>query len=104
MNLPAGGGAYFRLFPYQLVRAALKGCQNRQVPGTFYIHPWEVDPGQPRLDVPRVWRWRHYGGLGHTASRLKRLLTEFRFNPIAETVAALQNGKRAHCESLVSQS
>jgi len=94
MNLPAGGGAYFRLFPYGFVRFAFQGCQKRQVPGTFYIHPWEVDPGQPRLDVSRVWRWRHYGGLSRTGGRLKRLLSEFRFRPIAETVAALQNGKR----------
>lgn len=99
MNIPAGGGAYFRLFPYQLVRAALQDCQQRRVPGTFYIHPWEVDPDQPRLNVPGIWRWRHYGGLRRTVSRLNRLLTEFRFSPITETVASLQNGKGVPVES-----
>lgn len=88
-RLPAGGGAYFRLLPYALARAALRDCERRGVPGTFYIHPWEVDPDQPRLDVSWVTRIRHYGGLARTRERLRRLLTEFRFTPMAETVATL---------------
>jgi polysaccharide deacetylase family protein (PEP-CTERM system associated) len=86
VNLPAGGGAYFRLFPYGLVRAALRDFQQRGVPGTFYIHPWEIDPGQPRLPVSWATRVRHYGGLHRTVGRLERLLEEFRFQPIAATV------------------
>ncbi len=89
MSLPAGGGAYFRLFPYWLVRAALLDSQRRRVPATFYIHPWEVDPGQPRLAVPWTTRIRHYGGLGGTLERLRRLLGEFRFTQISGTVASL---------------
>lgn len=85
VNLPAAGGAYFRLLPYALVRAALRDCERRGVPGTFYIHPWEADPGQPRLDVPRLTRLRHYGGLRRTEPRLKKLLREFRFTSIAPT-------------------
>ena len=88
MRLPAGGGAYFRLLPYGLTRAALKQCERRGVPGTFYIHPWELDPGQPRLAVPWPTRVRHYGGLGRTARRLERLLGEFRFTAVRDTVAA----------------
>jgi polysaccharide deacetylase family protein (PEP-CTERM system associated) len=83
VNLPAAGGAYFRLFPYGLVRAALRSCEQRGVPGTFYLHPWEVDPDQPRLAVPWLTRVRHYGGLTRTRSRLERLLEEFRFTSIA---------------------
>jgi polysaccharide deacetylase family protein (PEP-CTERM system associated) len=82
-NLPAGGGAYFRLFPFALVRAALRACERRGVPGTFYIHPWETDPAQPRVAVPWTTRVRHYGGLGRTVRRLERLLSEFRFTSIA---------------------
>ncbi len=82
-NLPAAGGAYFRLLPYALVRAALADAQRRGVPATFYIHPWEVDPEQPRLPVSRLTRVRHYGGLHRTAPRLERLLSEFRFGTIA---------------------
>lgn len=89
MRLPAGGGAYFRLFPYGLVQAALRDCERRGVPGTFYIHPWELDVGQPRFPVPWATRIRHYGGLGRTDGRLDRLLREFRFTTMADTVATL---------------
>ena len=88
-QLPAGGGAYFRLLPYGVVRTALRDCERRGVPGTFYIHPWELDPEQPRLDVPWLTRVRHYGGLERTLPRLERLLGEFRFTAIADTVARL---------------
>ncbi|PYO92436.1 MAG: polysaccharide deacetylase family protein [Gemmatimonadetes bacterium] len=93
MRFPAAGGAYFRLFPYGLVRAALRQCERRGTPGTFYIHPWEIDPAQPRLAVSWLTSARHYGGLRRTLPRLERLLTEFRFRPIGETVPALA---RAH--------
>jgi polysaccharide deacetylase family protein (PEP-CTERM system associated) len=89
MQLPAGGGGYFRLFPYSLVRAALRQCQHRGQPGTFYIHPWELDPGQPRFPVPWLTRVRHYGGLRRTEERLERLLAEFRFTAVRDTVAGL---------------
>jgi polysaccharide deacetylase family protein (PEP-CTERM system associated) len=89
LNLPAGGGAYFRLLPYRLIREALLDCERRGVPGTFYIHPWELDPEQPRLRAPFLTRIRHYGGLRRTEPRLIRLLEEFRFRPIIETVATL---------------
>lgn len=89
MNLPAGGGAYFRLLPYGVVRRALQNCERDDVPGTFYIHPWEVDPKQPRVDVPWWTRIRHYGGMAATPARLRRLLGEFRFQPISETLATL---------------
>jgi len=87
--LPAAGGAYFRLFPYALVRAALRQSEARGAPGTIYIHPWELDPDQPRLPVPWLVRLRHYGGLEGTRERLRRLLREFRFVPIAETLRRL---------------
>ena len=85
VNLPAGGGAYFRLFPYALVRRALKEAEERGEPGTFYIHPWELDPDQPRVPgLPWSTTARHYGGLHRTARKLERLLAEFRFQPLAE--------------------
>lgn len=89
VNLPAAGGAYFRLFPYPLIRAALRDAEQRGVPATFYIHPWEVDPEQPRMSVPWLTRVRHYGGLGRTMERLRRLLGEFAFVPISETLDTL---------------
>lgn len=84
MSLPAAGGAYFRLLPYELTAAALRRCRGDGVPGTFYIHPWEVDPDQPRLGGSWATRFRHYGGLGRMAGRLERLFGDFRFRRIAD--------------------
>jgi polysaccharide deacetylase family protein (PEP-CTERM system associated) len=85
-TLPAGGGAYFRVLPPALVNAALSSAERRGTPATFYIHPWELDPGQPRFAVSRATRIRHYGGLARTPSRIRRLLEQFLFQPIAETL------------------
>ena len=84
LNLPAAGGAYFRILPPFLVHAALREAERRGQPGTFYLHPWEIDPAQPRFEVPFLTRLRHYGGLGGTAGRLERLMRDFRFVSIAE--------------------
>lgn len=89
LNVPAAGGAYFRLLPYWLCQGALKDSERRGVPATFYIHPWEVDPEQPRVPVSLFTAVRHYTGLSATVSRLSRLLREFTFIPVARTVATL---------------
>jgi polysaccharide deacetylase family protein (PEP-CTERM system associated) len=83
MRVPAGGGAYLRLFPPAMLHAAFRDCDRRGVPGTLYIHPWELDPNQPRMNVPWWTRIRHYGGLAHTERRVRHLLSEFRFAPIS---------------------
>lgn len=92
--LPAGGGAYFRHLPYTLVRTALDDAERRRVPGTFYIHPWELDPEQPRVAVPYRTHLRHYGGLARTVPRLRKLLAKFQFQSIAHTLAVADR-KRA---------
>lgn len=92
--VPAGGGAYFRLFPYQLARWAFAAAERRGVPGTFYIHPWELDPDQPRLPVSWKTRTRHYGGLHRTVPRLRTLLREFDFQSIAETLSPTHSTPR----------
>lgn len=90
IRLPSAGGAYFRLFPYAVTRAALAQCEHARHPGTFYIHPWELDPGQPRIRVPVLTRIRHYGGLSRVVPRLHRLLGEFRFpHTMAQTLESL---------------
>jgi len=95
LRVPAAGGAYFRLFPYGMVRAALRQCDRHGVSGTFYIHPWELDPAQPRFDVPWSTRLRHYGGLRGTPRRLDRLLGEFRFTAIEANLLLSRNSQRA---------
>jgi polysaccharide deacetylase family protein (PEP-CTERM system associated) len=86
-RLPAAGGAYLRHLPYALTRHAFRQNTLQGMPGMFYIHPWEVDPEQPRIRVPFLTRLRHYGGLRRTVPRLSRLLSEFRFTSVARHLA-----------------
>jgi polysaccharide deacetylase family protein (PEP-CTERM system associated) len=81
-NWPAGGGGYFRLLPFAASRAAIARV-NRvdRMPAVFYIHPWEVDPGQPRPSgLPLKSRFRHYLNLSKTRDRLGRLARSFRWD------------------------
>ena len=85
-NVPTGGGGYFRIFPYWLTRRMLKQV-NETRPFVFYIHPWEVDPKQPRFDkAPLKSRFRHYTNLHKTADRFTRLLKTFHFGPMREVI------------------
>jgi polysaccharide deacetylase family protein (PEP-CTERM system associated) len=86
-NLPIAGGGYFRLMPYWWTRWAFHRVNRRERrPLVFYVHPWEVDPGQPRLSAPRLSRFRHYQNLAKTAPRLRRLLADFRFDSIGSAI------------------
>ena len=78
-NLPIAGGGYFRLFPYGLTKRALRAINEKEnQPFIFYIHPWEIDPDQPRMKNAGVRsRFRHYLNLQKTESRLKSLLSDF---------------------------
>lgn len=83
-NLPAGGGGYFRLYPYALSRWFLRRLNHveRQA-GIFYFHPWELDPGQPRQrGIPMKTRFRHYINLDRTEPRLLELTRDFRWDRI----------------------
>jgi polysaccharide deacetylase family protein (PEP-CTERM system associated) len=86
-NLPAGGGGYFRLAPYALSRWAIQrvnAVDGR--PAIFYMHPWEIDPAQPRVPgVGLKTRFRHYVNLDRTESRLDRLLGDFRWDRVDRT-------------------
>lgn len=83
-KIPVAGGGYFRLFPYWFSRMALKSINEKEKrPFIFYLHPWEVDPEQPRIkNISLLSRFRHYNNLAKTASRLHKLLSDFRFGPI----------------------
>jgi polysaccharide deacetylase family protein (PEP-CTERM system associated) len=83
-RLPAAGGGYFRQFPYAVFQRAFSRLTRSGTSGVFYIHPWEVDPGQPKLPVGLVPRLRHYTGLERTLPRLERLLSEFRFTSVVK--------------------
>jgi polysaccharide deacetylase family protein (PEP-CTERM system associated) len=87
--VPAAGGGYLRHLPLAVTRRAFSEASRRGEPTTFYIHPWELDPGQPRLDVSLLTRFRHYRGLETTLSRIEALLDQFRFGTIASYLPRL---------------
>ena len=80
-NWPCGGGGYFRLLPYGLSKAAIRQVNAEGAPAVFYIHPWEVDPEQPRrAGAPLKSRFRHYTNLAKTRGRLRRLVGDFHWD------------------------
>ena len=85
-NLPAGGGGYFRLAPYKLSRWALRRVNSiDRRPAIFYMHPWEIDPGQPRVaGTDMKTRFRHYVNLSRTEARLGHLLHDFKWGRVDE--------------------
>ena len=80
-NLPSSGGGYFRLLPYALTRWMLRQVnQQDRESAIFYFHPWEIDPGQPRVSgIDLRTRFRHYVNIGRTEGRLQSLMDDFRW-------------------------
>lgn len=78
-NLPAAGGGWFRLLPFRYTKWAFQRFESEGTPLVFYLHPWEIDPDQPRMSAPLKSRLRHYTNLGRTQARLERLLRSFKF-------------------------
>lgn len=85
-NWPIGGGGYFRLLPGAVTRSAVRGLERRGAPACLYLHPWEFDPGQPRVKAGLSARFRHYLNLNKTLPRLERLLGEFQFGTMEEVL------------------
>jgi polysaccharide deacetylase family protein (PEP-CTERM system associated) len=82
-RLPVAGGGYFRLYPYCITRAGLRRVnRDCKKPFIFYMHPWEIDPEQPRIKAGWLSRFRHYNNLGRCEPRLLRLLQDFRFGTV----------------------
>jgi polysaccharide deacetylase family protein (PEP-CTERM system associated) len=87
-NLPCAGGGWFRLLPYNAVRWALRRVNTRDGEAAiFYFHPWEIDPGQPRQPgLDSKTRFRHYLNLGRMQARLLRLLEDFEWGRLDQTL------------------
>ena len=87
-NLPVAGGGYLRLLPVSLIRAAFKrinqeGENGQGSPCVLYFHPWEIDPGQPRITgAPLKSRFRHYLNLSRTEAKLASLFGSLSFAPM----------------------
>lgn len=89
-RLPVAGGGYFRLFPYFLSRYAFRSInKHERRPVIFYLHPWEIDPDQPRIRSGLLSAFRHYNNLGKCEARLAILLREFRFGTAQEVLVGL---------------
>lgn len=78
-RLPVAGGGYFRLYPYWLSRMGLRQINRQHKPFIFYLHPWEIDPDQPKIAASWFSRFRHYNNLDKCESRLRNLMTDFQF-------------------------
>lgn len=90
-RIPVGGGGYFRIFPYAVTRKALRYInETERKPFSFYLHPWEIDPEQPRMEVGFRSRFRHYTNLARCEDRLCMLLKEFDFTSMREVLAGME--------------
>ena len=79
LNLPLGGGGYFRLAPSWVSSWAVRRMNAEGHPAIIYLHPWELDPAQPRFPIPPLQRFRHYVNLSTTERKLGRLLASGSF-------------------------
>lgn len=110
VQVPVSGGGYFRILPYWVTRAGLKQINEKAGrPFTFYLHPWEVDPEQPRVKVGALSRFRHYTNLHRCEARLRRVLSDFRFGTMSQVLEQRELlpttlSKRASLEAVASAS
>ncbi|HMB95545.1 MAG TPA: polysaccharide deacetylase family protein [Tepidisphaeraceae bacterium] len=84
MTIPFGGGMYYRLLPYALIRAGLKRLNRQNIAGNIYFHPREFDPHLPRLKSGLKLKLIVYAGTAGLEAKLERLLQDFEFIPMRE--------------------
>ena len=89
--VPFSGGGYLRLYPQALIHAGFRQNHREGRPGMSYIHPREINPDQPRLELPRFKSFKYYVNLATTERKLRRLLSAFRFGTVSETLATVRN-------------
>ena len=86
-RIGAGGGGFFRMLPYAYSRWAVRQVNAEARPGIIYFHPWEIDPGQPRVaNAPLKSKLRHYTQLDAMAGKLKRLMSDFQWDRLDRIV------------------
>ena len=84
-GIPWAGGGYFRLFPYALFKAGVNKILKKNQPYVFYIHPWEIDAGQPRVQgMGKQYTLRHYLNIDKCDERWGRLLSDFNWTTVAD--------------------
>jgi polysaccharide deacetylase family protein (PEP-CTERM system associated) len=85
-NIPIAGGGYLRLYPYWFVRWAVRRINRQGYPVIFYLHPWEIDPHQPKQKVTFLKRLRHYTNIAATESKIQALIRDFQFSTVREVL------------------
>jgi hypothetical protein len=91
MTFPAAGGGYLRILPLAYTKWVFRQFERANQPLVLYLHPWEIDPEQPRLRGPLKSRFRHYTNLHRTEDRLRTLLQQYRFAPFRERLAGARH-------------
>ena len=89
-SIPVAGGGYFRLYPYWLTKYFYKSINKKNDPFVFYLHPWEIDPGQPRVKASWFSEFRHYNNLDICEARLEQLLRDFQFTTMQKSLEELE--------------
>ena len=104
-RIPAGGGGYLRLLPWAVTHTLLTRIRNEDRPLNVYIHPWEVDPDQPRINSSFKSRFRHYQNLRTTIPKLQKLLTQFSLTTMSrvlqECAMPVAPGNRQMSEAVI---
>lgn len=90
-NLPTGGGWGFRFFPFKMISATVEALNRAHHPAVLYLHPRDVDPAGPRLDLPSLKRFVSYGTRTDAAPRLSELFRRYRFITLKEMVDEWQH-------------
>lgn len=85
-SIPVAGGGYFRLYPYWFTKWAIKKINSEGHPAMVYIHPWEMDPEQPRMKSGAFAAFRHYVNIKDNEEKLRRLLKDFKFTMVKELI------------------
>ncbi len=91
-NFPAAGGGWFRMLPFGYTKWAFRRFEHEGTPLVFYLHPWEIDPDQPRIAAPLKSRLRHYTNLDRTKARLEHLLQSFKFQTFRDYLKLYADG------------
>lgn len=105
-TLAVAGGGYLRHYPWILSRLAVGRLNGKErMPAVVYTHPWEIDPGQPRIRAPLLTRLRHYGGLRKLADKLRKLMGDYWFGTVERVIRehgegplyAIRKGRHEFC-------
>jgi polysaccharide deacetylase family protein (PEP-CTERM system associated) len=86
IRVPVAGGAYLRLYPFHMLRWLLRRVELSGHPIVLYVHSWEFDPEQPRMDGSLLSQFRHYFNIDKVEKRLGELLETFNFGPMREVI------------------